>query len=130
MAPKPIKSTNALEKIRESLGAVFDQVQLTLANHRKNCVALYKLHQQAASVTQEAKNGTVVKLVGEKAFGDAFIDMVNRVLVVKKGPAAADRVIKFIGAYIKFMNEKGVCNLGFLNPPSHIDSASHIILGI
>jgi len=110
MAPKPIKSINAIEKIRESLGAIFDQVQLTLANHRKNCVALHKLHQQAASVTQDAKNGTVTGLVGEKAFGDAFIDMVNRVLVVKKGPAAPDKVVKFIGTYIKFMNEKGVCN--------------------
>ncbi|RDB27802.1 Condensin complex subunit 3 [Hypsizygus marmoreus] len=103
MAPK---STNVLETLPESLAGIFDQAQLTLANHRKNCVALYKLHVHAGAVTQSAKNGASVKLVGERAFGDAFIDMVSRVLVVKKGPATADRIVRFVGAYVKFMNEK------------------------
>jgi condensin complex subunit 3 len=105
------RATNVLEKLQESLSAVFDQAQLSIANHRKNCVALYKLHQQAGTVTQMSKNGTTVKLVGEKTFGDVFIDLVNRVLVVKKGPATADRIVKFVGSYVKFMNEKGVCPL-------------------
>lgn len=35
------------------------------------------------------------------------MDMVNRVLIVKKGPAVVDRIVKFTGAYVKFMNEKG-----------------------
>ncbi|GLB42179.1 putative nuclear condensing complex subunits, C-term domain [Lyophyllum shimeji] len=95
-----------LEKIPESLAIIFDQVQLTLANHRKNCVALYKLHHQAAAVSQPSKKGDMMKLVGERKFGDAFIDMVNRVLVVKKGPATADRVVRFIGSYVRFMNER------------------------
>jgi condensin complex subunit 3 len=34
--------------------------------------------------------------------------MVNRVLVVKKGPANADRIVKYVGSYVQFMNEKGV----------------------
>ncbi|KAG5636580.1 hypothetical protein H0H81_007551 [Sphagnurus paluster] len=100
------QSTNGHQKLPESLAAIFDQVQTTLANHRKNCVALYQLHQHTASVTQPAKNGSALKLVGERKFGDAFIEMVNRVLVVKKGPATADRVVRFIGSYVKFMNEK------------------------
>jgi condensin complex subunit 3 len=105
MAPKP---ENTVAKLPESIAAIFDQAQSTLANHRKNCVALYKLHQQATAVTQPSKKDNAVKLVGERAFGDAFIDMVNRVLIVKKGPATADRVVRFVGSYVKFMNEKGV----------------------
>jgi hypothetical protein len=105
MAPS---SENIIAKFQESISAIFDQAQLTLANHRKNCVALYKLHQQATAVTQPSKKDNVIKLVGERAFGDAFVDMVNRVLVVKKGPATADRVVKFVGSYVKFMNEKGM----------------------
>ncbi|KAF8069093.1 nuclear condensing complex subunit [Lyophyllum atratum] len=100
------KSSDILEKIPESLAVIFDQAQLTLANHRKNCVALYKLHHQAGAITQPAKNGTALKLVGERKFGDAFVDMVNRVLVVKKGPATADRVVRFVGSYVKFTTEK------------------------
>jgi condensin complex subunit 3 len=101
------KSENIVVKLPELIAAIFDQAQSTLANHRKNCVALYKLHQQAAAITQERKKDNAIKLVGERAFGDAFIDMVNRVLIVKKGPATADRVVRFVGSYVKFMNEKG-----------------------
>ncbi|KAF5379027.1 hypothetical protein D9615_006072 [Tricholomella constricta] len=100
------KSPDTLSKLQESLAYIFDQAQLTLANHRKNCVALHKLHQQAGGVTQSAKNGAAIKLVGERKFGDTFIDMVNRILVVKKGVVTADRVVRFIGSYVKFMNEK------------------------
>jgi len=102
---------NVIAKLQESIAAIFDQAQITLANHRKNCVALYKLHQQTATVTQPSKKENMIRLVGERAFGDAFIDMVNRVLVVKKGPVTADRVVRFVGSYVKFMNEKGVCIL-------------------
>ncbi|TFK34512.1 nuclear condensing complex subunit [Crucibulum laeve] len=103
MASKPSIS---LENIQEIIGAIFDQTQASLANHKKNCVALYKLHLQASEITHPAKNGIAVKLVGERKFGDVFIDMVNRVLVVKKGPVTADRIVKFVGGYVKFLNEK------------------------
>ncbi|KAF8814695.1 ARM repeat-containing protein [Phlegmacium glaucopus] len=103
MAPK---STLNLEDLHESIANIFDQTQVSLANHKKNCVALYKLHTKTAAVTQPGKNGNGLKLVGEKAFQDVFIDMVNRILVVKKGPANADRIVKYVGSYVKFMNEK------------------------
>lgn len=105
MAPR---FENIISRLRESIAVIFDQAQLTLANHRKNCVALYKLHQQAATIIHCSKKDNVINLVGERAFGDAFIDMVNRVLVVQKGPATVDRVVRFMGSYVKFMNEKGM----------------------
>ncbi|KAF8635423.1 hypothetical protein AX15_000413 [Amanita polypyramis BW_CC] len=102
----PPKSTAILQELPEKVTTIFDQAQVSLANHRKNCVALYKLHVQAGNVTELVKNGKATKLVGERAFGDTFIDMITRVLVVKKGPAVADRVVKFVGTYVKFTNEK------------------------
>lgn len=105
MAPK---LTLNLEDLHVSIANIFDQAQVSLANHKKNCVALYKLHTKAAAITKPAKKGNGLRLVGEKAFQDVFIDMVNRVLVVKKGPANADRIVKYVGSYVKFMNEKGV----------------------
>ncbi|TFK26559.1 condensin subunit Cnd3 [Coprinopsis marcescibilis] len=100
-----------LEDLFEAIATIFDQVQQSLANHKKNCVALYKLHQRAATVTKniEKKNGTTsVKYVGEKALADAFLDMINRVLVIKKGPPAADRIVKFVGSYVQYLNEKAI----------------------
>lgn len=102
------KSTLNIEVLHESVANIFDQAQVSLANHKKNCVALYKLHTKTAAITQPGRHGNGLKFVGEKAFQDVFIDMVNRVLVVKKGPANADRIVKYVGSYVKFMNEKGV----------------------
>lgn len=96
-----------LDDVHELVAAIFEQTQASLANHKKNCVALFKIHIKAAAITQPAKSGNGVKLVGEKVFQDVFMDMVSRVLVVKKGPVTADRIVKYVGAFVKFMNEKG-----------------------
>ncbi|KAJ2934154.1 hypothetical protein H1R20_g2926, partial [Candolleomyces eurysporus] len=98
-----------LDTVHEAIATIFDQVQTSLANHKKNCVALYKLHLRAAEVAipTKKKNGTTTtKFVGERAFADAFLDMLNRVLDMKKGPAAADRIVKFVGSYVQYLNEK------------------------
>lgn len=94
MAPR---AESTPELLHESLAAIFDQAQTSLANHRKNCVALYKLH-----VKQGGK-----KRAAQAAFIAAFLDMVSRVVVVKKGPTTVDRTIKFVAHYVRFVNEKG-----------------------
>ncbi|WVQ70731.1 hypothetical protein IAR50_000253 [Cryptococcus sp. DSM 104548] len=85
------------------LPPIFDQVQQTTANHRKNIVHLHKIQEQCAALTEETPRGT--KLVGEKAFNTTFMDMVSRVLPVKKGVAVADRVVKFVASYVAYSTE-------------------------
>ena len=96
-----------LDSLKTSLPKIFDQVQNTTANHQKNFIALYKLHTDAEKVQQSAQNGKSTKIVGEKAFWEAFDDLALRVLNVKKGNAVADRVIRFMAGYGKFAAEKG-----------------------
>ncbi|KAH9478497.1 Condensin complex subunit 3 [Psilocybe cubensis] len=100
--------SNVLETLFESVAAIFDQVQLSVANHKKNCVALYKLHISTVDIKEPGKHGKRTKLIGERTFQDVFIDMISRVLVVKKGPATADKTIKYVGAFMKYMNEKAI----------------------
>lgn len=107
MAPH---ASAVLGTYNDALSTIFNQVQNSLANHRKNSALLYKLHVQASNVTQAINNEASVERVGERTFEDVFITMVNRVLVVRKGPPGAERVARFIGAYIKFMNEIGMCD--------------------
>ncbi|KAH9029983.1 nuclear condensing complex subunit [Lactarius pseudohatsudake] len=99
--PAPI-----LETITSAIPKAFEQAQNSSANHQKNFVALHKLHFEAAAKTETVRGGDGVKLVGERAFEDCFVDMVNRVLVVKKGTGVADRAVKFVAGYIKFLNAK------------------------
>lgn len=104
----------------ESVPRIFEQAQTSTANHQKNFVALNKLHNEAALVIEE--NGKQTQLVGEKAFEDLFIDMLLRVLPLKKGATVVDRIVKFVAGYVKFINEKGMQALYHPHLPAHIQS--------
>lgn len=104
----PARVAFTLDDLATNIPKIFDQVQTTTANHQKNYVALYKLHLEAAKHTESIQNGASIKLVGERAFENTFISMLSRAMPVKKGATVADRIIKFVGGYTKFINEKGV----------------------
>ncbi|KAH9887359.1 nuclear condensing complex subunit, partial [Cubamyces lactineus] len=95
-----------LGSLRNALPKIFDQAQTTAANHQKNYVALYKLQTDAAAITESVQNGKSLKLTGERVFEDIFLDMIIRVLPLKKGTTVADRIVKFIAGYSKFITEK------------------------
>ncbi|KAI0941839.1 hypothetical protein AcV7_002413 [Taiwanofungus camphoratus] len=104
--PARTRPITPLEALGTAIPKIFDQVQTTSANHQKNCVALYKLHSDAASHTEPTQGGRSVRLVGERTFEDIFVGMLARVLPVKKGVTVADRIVKFVGTYARFINEK------------------------
>lgn len=96
-----------LAQLPLAIPKIFDQVQNSIANHQKNFVALYKIHTEAAQVTETVKNGKAVRLTGERKFEDEFQKMLLCVLAQKKSAAQAERVIKFVAGYTRFVNEKG-----------------------
>jgi condensin complex subunit 3 len=89
----------------QSLPPIFDQAQYTTANHRKNITLLRKIQETCSTLTETSSKGT--KLVGEKAFNTLFIEMVNRILGIKKGVGVADRVVKFVCSYVAYATEQG-----------------------
>lgn len=98
--------------VADVLPKIFDQVQTTTANHQKNVVALHKVHVDAATFTEPTHGGHSIKLTGERLFEDTFIDLLCRVVVVKKGVSQADRIVKFVGAYILYLHLKGAWLVG------------------
>lgn len=110
MPNMPARMSTSVESLASAIPKAFEQAQTSSANHQKNFISLHKIHIDAAAKTETIRGGEGIKLVGERAFEDCFIDMVNRVLVVKKGISVADRIVKFVAGYIKFLNaKKGVC---------------------
>lgn len=107
MVRKAKESTIDIEELPELIPPIFQQAQLSLANHRKNVVSLHKLHEQAAQITQTLGKGKGIQLTGEAAFSKAFISMVNRILPIKKGVSQADKSIKFVAAFVRYTSEKG-----------------------
>jgi condensin complex subunit 3 len=95
-------STN--ESSDEQIIHIFQQAQANVASHKKNVVQLHKLHSQAAQQVEESAKG--IRLVGEKTFNKSFEDVVYKVLPLKKGTTVADRIVKFVGLFVKFTMEK------------------------
>lgn len=104
----PARPTISLDDLSTTVSAKFDEAQSSIANHRKNCVALHKVHLQASEIKGSGRNKDILE--GELAFGDVFIHMINRILAVKKG-SFADRIVRFVGSYIKLMNDKSKLRL-------------------
>ncbi|KAG8897239.1 hypothetical protein FRB99_008349, partial [Tulasnella sp. 403] len=108
MVRQPKSTQLDLSTLDEAIAPIFQQAQLSLANHRKNVVSLYKLHVQASQITETLPKGRGVQLTGEAAFNKEFIGMVNRILPIKKGVAQADKATKFIAAFVRYIFEKVV----------------------
>lgn len=86
---------------------LFSSSQLSIASHRKHINSLHAIFLRAASVTILSDDGASMKLVGEKAFVDAFRGALVYPLGVKKGVEQADRIIKFVAGFLKFAVDLG-----------------------
>ncbi|KAF8342823.1 nuclear condensing complex subunit [Cantharellus anzutake] len=94
-----------LEALVDGIPGIFMQCQNSLATHRKNIIHLAKIHSSTSDIWEDAPPRGI-KLTGEKAFNDQFLNMVNRILPIKKGISNADRVVKLIGAFIMHISQK------------------------
>ncbi len=95
-----------MDALHTPIAAIFDQVQTSVANHKKNSIGLGKIHVEAVKNVQRLADGSL-RLTGEHWFSRVFVDMLGRVLLVKKGVQPADRVLKFVGSYVAYILEKG-----------------------
>ncbi|KAL1667231.1 armadillo-type protein [Schizophyllum commune] len=95
------------ERLKGTLDAIFSQVQDNVQNHQKNQVALYKLHFEAQG-TAKLCEGTKKPQTGEDFFRDVFIERLSYILDYPRKPLynKVDRLVQFIGSYVKYMNEK------------------------
>ncbi|KAG8831455.1 hypothetical protein FRC17_003118 [Serendipita sp. 399] len=105
--PKLAQNTQEfIETLPQAIAALFQGAQASNATHKRRINTLCRLFDETVKVTQEQNIGRkgneelVVVLVGEKAFNRAFWSLLLHVFNIKRGISAADRVIKFVGAFI------------------------------
>lgn len=96
------------EELAHPIASIFDQIQSSIATHKKNCISLYKYHAKALLEVTKTRKGKSPSIdhTGEKAFNEIMLSLINRALTIKKGALVADKVIKFLGVYIHFLGEK------------------------
>jgi len=101
-------ATSVRQNVSTHVPRIIDQAQISMANHQKNLVALYKVQTEAAKCVEYVRRGKGFRPIGERIFEEFLLQMLVRALPMKKGTVQADRVVKFLGAFIKFINEKGM----------------------
>jgi condensin complex subunit 3 len=88
--------------LRSQISGVFNDAQRTTAGHRKLVVGLRKIQETCIN---EPLNGR--ENLSEDDFNAEFARCVIRLLGVKKSESAGDRIVRFIGFFLRHASEKG-----------------------
>ncbi|OTB11948.1 hypothetical protein K445DRAFT_321664 [Daldinia sp. EC12] len=92
-------------QLRTQISAIFRDAQKTTATHRKLVVNLRKIHEACCyEPTRPDKNSATE--FDESDFNNEFTRCVLRVMPVKKSEGAGEKIIRFIGLFLRHANDK------------------------
>ncbi|KAJ8100601.1 nuclear condensing complex subunit [Lipomyces tetrasporus] len=78
--------------IAAATASIFQDAQLSLTSHRKLCIKLWTVQQQAADRGYEDE------------FNRKFASLLNRVMPIKKSEPAAEKIVKFCSQFVEYIN--------------------------
>ena len=91
--------------LRSKICAIFHDAQRTTATHRKLAANLRKIHEaccyEPAAPTKSASND-----FDEEAFNHEFVRCVLRVMPVKKAETVGEKLIRFIGFFLRYASDR------------------------
>lgn len=91
--------------LRTRMCGAFGDAQRTLAGHRKLVVGLRKIQEACVYESSDSSYGS------EDDFNVEFARCVIRIMGVKKSEGAGDKLIRFVGFFLRYASDKGRCLL-------------------
>lgn len=91
--------------LRTQICKVFSDAQRSAVAHRKLLVGLRKIQETCCDPTRLGTPGR--QRFGEEDFNVEIARCVIRLMGVKRSEAAGDRVVRFLGSFLRHANEKG-----------------------
>ena len=92
--------------LRTQVCALFKDAQRSTAGHRKLVINLRKVQEACCYEPQARTKKTGAEDFDESEFNAEFVRSVLRVMPVKRSEAAGERVIRFIGLFLRHANGK------------------------
>jgi len=92
--------------LRTSICSIFGDAQRTTTGHRKLVVNLRKVHEACCYEPSKRTKGSLEEY-GEEEFNIEAARCVIRITGIKKSEGAGDRLVRFLGLFLKHANEKG-----------------------
>ena len=93
--------------LRTQICIIFGESQKATAGHRKLVVSLRKIQERCAYEPTQTSGQKAQDAFEENDFNEEMGRCVLRILGVKKTESAGDKVIKFLGQFLKHASEKG-----------------------
>ncbi|TFA97973.1 Condensin complex subunit 3 [Trichoderma ghanense] len=91
--------------LRTQVCAIFRDAQRTTATHRKLAVNLRKIQEACCYEPVNPKKPDADQF-DEKAFNDEFVRCVLRIMPVKKAESVGEKLIRFIGLFLRHASDK------------------------
>lgn len=93
--------------LRSQICAVFRDAQKSTATHRKLVITLRKIHETCCyEPTRPNKSASADADFDEADFNNEFTRCVLRVMPVRKSEGVGDKVIRFVGLFLRHANDK------------------------
>jgi condensin complex subunit 3 len=94
--------------LREHIASVFSDAQRGAATQRKSVVTLRKVQEFCCYETGGSRKHQLDQEYDETEFNEEFGRCVCRILGIKKSEPVGDRLVKFLGLFLKHSSEKGM----------------------
>ena len=91
--------------LRTQISNAFADAQKTTAGHRKLVVGLRKVQETCVHVPSEGNTRSTE--YGEEDFNMEFARCVTRIMGIKKSESVGDRLVRFVGFFLRHSSEKG-----------------------
>ena len=95
--------------LRTRICDIFADAQKTTAGHRKLVINLRKIHEACCYEPSKIGKKTLDDF-DENDFNSEFARCVTRVMVVKKSEEIGDRLVRFLGLFLRHASDKGGYN--------------------
>ena len=109
-------STNAVEipdegpdsSLRKKICSIFADAQRSAATHRKSVVNLRKVQEFCCYEPTSQSRKHAEEDFDEDDFATEIVRCVTRLLTIKKSEPVGDRLVRFLGLFLKHATEKGM----------------------
>lgn len=94
--------------LRDNVCAIFTDVQRSNTGHRKLIIALRKIQEWCCYEPASGRSLSASEDYDENDFNTEFSRCILRILPVRKSEPAGDRIVKFLGQYLRHATEQGM----------------------
>lgn len=93
--------------LREKISRIFADAQKGIATQRKLAVTLRKVQETCCYESEKPQKHTLDEEYGEAEFNEEVARCVLRILAIKKIEPVGDRLVQFLGIFLKVASDRG-----------------------